>query len=143
MLVRKEKSSDLEEKLTQIAPPGEYMCEGQLIFFRDRLENEKRTLLENAQNTLDAMQSIEPDTDPNDRASIEEKYLLEFRVRDRERKLLKKIEDALIRIDKGTYGWCQVTGEPIGIPRLLARPTAALCIEAQEHHELINRLYDC
>lgn len=141
MLDRKGEFSDLKDKSTQIAPPGEYMCEAQLIFFRDRLENEKRALLENAQNTLDSMQSIEPDTDHNDRASVEEKYLLEFKVRDRERKLLKKIEDSLIRIDKGTYGWCQVTGEPIGIPRLLVRPTAALCIEAQKRHELSNRFY--
>lgn len=88
------------------------------------------------------MQETEPAPDPNDRASTEEKYLLALRVRDRERKLLRKIDDALLRIEQRTYGWCAETGEPIGIPRLLARPTASLCLEAQERRELIERLYD-
>ena len=142
MLVKKTKPPSLKEKAIPVVPPGEYMCAAQLAFFRRKLEDEKRTILESAQNTLDNMQSDESESDPNDRASAEEKYLLEFRVRDRERKLLKKIEEALMRIDNGTYGWCAETGEPIGIPRLLARSTAALCIEAQERRELNNRLYD-
>ena len=142
MLVKKIKPASLKEKAISVVPPGEYMCAAQLVFFRCKLEDEKRTILEKAQNTLDNMQSDESRSDLNDRASTEEKYLLEFKIRDRERKLLKKIEEALIRIDKGTYGWCEETGEPIGIPRLLARPTAALCIEAQERRELNNRLYD-
>ena len=142
MLVRKRKPASLKEKASSVVPPGEYMCAAQLAFFRCKLEAEKRTILESARNTLDSMQNNEPRSDPNDRATTEEEYLLEFRVRDRERKLLKKIDEALIRIDEGTYGWCAETGEPIGIPRLLARPTAALCIEAQERREMNNWLYD-
>lgn len=142
MLVRKSKPVALKEKTNSVVPPGEYMCAAQLAFFRCKLEAEKRTILESAQNTLDSMQNNEPRSDPNDRATTEEEYLLEFRVRDRERKLLKKIDEALIRIDEGTYGWCAETGEPIGIPRLLARPTAALCIEAQERREMSHWLYD-
>ncbi len=117
------------------------MSPAQLAFFRLRLEEERRQLLENAQSTLEQMQTSVLEADPNDRASIEEEFSLEFRVRNRERKLLKKIEDALLRIQHGTYGWCADTGEPIGIRRLLARPTATLCIEAQERHELYERSY--
>ncbi|BCT68074.1 RNA polymerase-binding protein DksA [Nitrosospira sp. NRS527] len=106
-----------------------------------RLEDEWRMLLDNAQSTLEQMQAIVSESDSNDRASTEEKFSLEFRVRDRERKLLKKIKDALLSIKAGTYGWCVETGEPIGIARLLARPTATLCIEAQERHERYERSY--
>ncbi|SOD41666.1 RNA polymerase-binding protein DksA [Nitrosovibrio sp. Nv4] len=129
------------EQAIRMVPRGEYMSPAQLEFFRLRLEDERRKLLENAQSTLEQMQAIVSGPDPNDRASTEEKFSLEFRVRDRERKLLKKIEDALLRIEDGTYGWCTDTGEPIGIARLLARPTATLCIEAQERHELHERSY--
>lgn len=142
MLVKKIKLASLKEKTISVVPSGKYMCKAQLAFFYHRLKDKKRTILESAQETLNSMQSDESRSDPNDRASTEEKYLLELRVRDRERELLKKIEEALVRIEKGTYGWCKETGEPIGIPRLLARPTAALCIKAQERHELSNRLYD-
>jgi DnaK suppressor protein len=90
---------------------------------------------------LEQMQDVAVEPDFNDRASREEKFLLEFRVRDREHNLLRKIEQALQRIEDGTYGWCQETGDPIGIPRLLARPTANLCIEAQERHELLKRTH--
>jgi DnaK suppressor protein len=124
-----------------VVPPGKYMSAAQLEFFRLRLDEERRQLLENTQGTLEQIQTTVSESDPNDRASIEEKFSLEFRVRDRERKLLKKIEDALLRIQNDTYGWCLDTGEPIGIPRLLARPTATLCIEAQERHELHERSY--
>lgn len=120
-------------------PPGEYMCAAQLEFFRLRLEDERRQLLENAQGTLVHMQGIVSESDSNDRASMEEEFTLEFRVRDRERKLLRKIAEALSRIENGTYGWCEETGEPIGIPRLLARPVATMCIEAQERHERHER----
>ena len=80
-------------------------------------------------------------TDPSDRATLEEEYTLELRTRDRERKLLKKIEKSLKMIDDGTYGYCEETGEPIGIPRLLARPTATLSLEAQERRERVQKLY--
>ena len=133
-------SSSVERAIHQV-PSGEYMCAAQLEFFRFRLEDDRRMLLDNAQGTLEQMQAIVSESDSNDRASMEEKFSLEFRVRDRERKLLKKIEDALLSIEDGTYGWCVETGEPIGIARLLARPTASLCIEAQERHERYERSY--
>ena len=79
--------------------------------------------------------------DPADRATIEEEHALELRTRDRERKLLKKIEQALATIDSGDYGYCEETGDPIGIPRLLARPTATLSLEAQQRRELRQKLY--
>jgi len=79
--------------------------------------------------------------DPADRATIEEEHALELRTRDRERKLLKKVQQAINRIDAGEYGWCEETGEPIGLQRLLARPTATLSLEAQQRRELRQKLY--
>jgi DnaK suppressor protein len=137
--MEKEQAPSPAGKTIPQVPPGEYMSVQQLQFFRALLEDERRKLLENVQGTLDNMHAIVSEPDPNDRASTEENFSLEFRVRDRERKLLRKIADALERIDNGTYGWCEETGEPIGIPRLLARPTATLTIEAQERHELQER----
>ena len=102
----------------------------------------KDDLLSNAGETTEHLRedtSIVPD--PADRATIEEEHALELRTRDRERKLLKKIDQALARIDDGSYGYCEETGEPIGIQRLLARPTATLTIEAQERREMKQKLY--
>jgi len=79
--------------------------------------------------------------DPADRATIEEEHALELRTRDRERKLLKKVQQALARIEANDYGWCEETGDPIGIPRLLARPTATLSLEAQQRRELKQKMY--
>jgi DnaK suppressor protein len=79
--------------------------------------------------------------DPADRATIEEEHALELRTRDRERKLMKKIDETLMRIEDGSYGWCEETGDPIGLPRLLARPTATLSIEAQQRRELKQKMY--
>lgn len=140
--MRKEKLEQQNESFPYNVPSGAYMCAEQLEFFRNLLEAEKNALLKNARETLDHIQELVPLPDSNDRASVEEEYLLELRVRSRERKLLKKIEEALLRIEQGTYDWCEETGEPIGIPRLLARPTAALCLEAQERREQLNRFYD-
>lgn len=112
---------DLEqqnESFSHHVPSGAYMCAEQLEFFRALLTAEKNALLKNAQVTLDHMQELVAVPDSNDRASVEEEYQLELRVRSRERKLLKKIDEALLRIEQGTYGWCAETGEPIGIPRL-------------------------
>ena len=138
--MKKKQSNSSVKKAISTVPPGEYMSPAQLEFFRLRLEDERRKLLENVQGTLVHMQGIVSESDSNDRASTEEGFTLEFRVRDRERKLLRKIADALLRIEDGTYGWCEETGEPIGIPRLLARPVATMCIEAQERHELHKRM---
>nr|WP_211218449.1 RNA polymerase-binding protein DksA [Tepidiphilus margaritifer] len=122
-------------------PEEEYMSPRQLKFFKHLLLEEKRKLLEKAAETTQSLQQENEVTpDWTDRATIEEEQALELRVRDRERKLMKKIDEALERIEKGTYGWCEETGEPIGIRRLLARPTATLCLEAQERHERLEKL---
>ena len=122
------------------APADDYMSARQLAFFRALLERERDTLLESAHRTTLHLQEFESTPDPSDRASLEEDHTLELRVRDRERKLLHKIDEALVRIDNGSYGWCEDTGEPIGIPRLLARPTATLSVEAQEIHEARRKM---
>jgi len=122
------------------APEDEYMSDAQLAFFRALLEAERQALLDNARETTQNLQEAEVAADWTDRATVEEEHALELRVRDRERKLLKKIDQAIRRIDDGSYGWCEETGEPIGIPRLLARPTASLCLEAQERHEALERV---
>ncbi len=123
------------------APESEYMSEAQLMSFKQRLLDEEKTLRDAAESTAHHLQENEAAPDPTDRASAEEEHTLELRVRDRERKLLKKIEQALQRIEDGSYGWCEESGEPIGIARLLARPTASLCLEAQERHEQRKRQY--
>lgn len=123
-------------------PDSEYMSEQQLEFFRTQLEALKEDLLSNAGETTEHLRedtSIVPD--PADRATIEEEHALELRTRDRERKLLKKISQALARIESGDYGYCDETGEPIGLGRLLARPTATLSLEAQQRRELKQKLF--
>jgi len=123
-------------------PDGEYMSDKQLEAFRTRLEALKNDLLSNAGETTEHLRedtSIVPD--PADRATIEEEHALELRTRDRERKLLKKISQAIARIDSGDYGYCDETGEPIGLGRLLARPTATLSLEAQQRRELKQKLF--
>lgn len=121
-------------------PAAAYMNAAQLAFFRNRLEALRDEMLSNAANTGAALKENENFADPNDRASMEEEHMLEQRVRDRERKQLKKINSALKRIESGEYGWCEETGDPIGLPRLLARPTAEYSIEAQERHEMMEKL---
>lgn len=123
-------------------PEGEYMKPAQLEFFRHRLSSLRQELLRSAGETTEHLRE---DTllvpDPADRATIEEEHALELRARDRERKLLKKVEQALALIDSGEYGWCEETGEPIGIGRLLARPTATLSLEAQQRRELKQKMF--
>jgi len=123
------------------APDSEYMSEAQLLTFKQRLYDEEKTLRDAAESTSHHLQETDAAPDPTDRASAEEEHTLELRVRDRERKLLKKIAQALKRIEAGTYGWCEETGEPIGIARLLARSTASLTLEAQERHEQRKRQF--
>lgn len=122
-------------------PESDYMNEVQLQFFKAKLLAMREEILKHARETGEHLKENEVFADPNDRATVEEENMLEQRVRDRERKLLKKIEQSLARIESGEYGYCLETGEPIGIPRLLARPTAELSIEAQEKHERMERLY--
>jgi len=122
-------------------PEDDYMNPVQLEFFRIRLTRMRDELLENAASTGANLRENELVADPADRATVEEEHALELRVRDRERKLLKKIDEALTRIAHGEYGWCEETGDPIGIGRLLARPTATLSIDAQERRERTQKLY--
>jgi len=122
-------------------PEKDYMNATQLAFFKARLLAMKEEIVENARETGEHLKENEVFADPNDRATVEEENMLEQRVRDRERKLLKKIDAALARIESGEYGYCLETGEPIGVARLIARPTAELSIEAQEKHERMEKLY--
>jgi DnaK suppressor protein len=123
------------------APERDYMNEAQLAFFKQRLLDIRAQLLNNADDTGQHLRENETTTDPSDRATLEEEYTLELRTRDRERKLLKKVEKSLKQIEDGEYGFCEETGEPIGIPRLLARPTATLSLEAQERRERMQKMY--
>ena len=123
-------------------PDAEYMNEVQLAAFRLKLATLKRDILTSAGETTEHLRedtSVVPD--PADRATIEEEHALELRTRDRERKLLKKIEQSIARIDAGDYGYCDETGEPIGVGRLLARPTATLSLEAQQRRELKQKMF--
>ena len=134
-----EKLSDAE---VLAMPDGEYMNDTQMAFFRLKLVQLKMDILANAGETTEHLREdtvIVPD--PADRATIEEEHALELRTRDRERKLLKKIEQSISRIDAGDYGYCDETGEPIGVGRLLARPTATLSLEAQQRRELKQKMF--
>ena len=123
-------------------PDEEYMNDVQMAYFRAKLVKLKQDMHNNAGETAE---NLREDTavvpDPADRATIEEEHALELRTRDRERKLLKKIEQSIARIDAGDYGYCDETGEPIGVPRLLARPTATLSLEAQQRRELKQKMF--
>jgi DnaK suppressor protein len=113
-----------------------YMSEPQQDYFRRLLNAWKKAILESAADTLQQLQDgpiREPDL--NDRASSETDWGIELRTRDRQRKLIAKIDSALRRIEEGEYGFCEVTGEPIGLGRLIARPIATMTVEAQEAHE--------
>ncbi|MBN9460624.1 MAG: RNA polymerase-binding protein DksA [Burkholderiales bacterium] len=140
MAATKEKRIPTEAELLKM-PDSDYMNEAQLAFFRQRLQQIEKDLLANADETTENLRETVLVPDPADRATIEEEHALELRTRDRERKLLKKVQQSLARIESGEYGYCEETGEPIGIPRLLARPTATLSLEAQERRELRQKLY--
>jgi DnaK suppressor protein len=129
-----------EEEILKMSP-DEYMNEAQLAFFKARLQDLEKDLIKNADETTEHLRETVIVPDPADRATIEEEHALELRTRDRERKLIKKIQQSLVKIEEGEYGWCEETGEPIGIPRLLARPTASLCLEAQQRRELKQKMY--
>ncbi|MFT5535035.1 MAG: DnaK suppressor protein [Burkholderiaceae bacterium] len=129
-----------EEQLLKMSEK-DYMNEAQLTFFKSRLQQLEKDLLKNAGETTEHLRETVLVPDPADRATIEEEHALELRTRDRERKLLKKVQQSIAIIENGEYGWCEETGEPIGIPRLLARPTATLSLEAQQRRELKQKLY--
>lgn len=119
----------------------DYMNDKQLEFFRNRLTEMEAELRHNAGQTTENLRESTVVPDPADRATIEEEHALELRTRDRERKLLKKVQEAIKRIDEGEYGYCEETGEPIGVRRLLARPTATLSLEAQERREIKQKMF--
>lgn len=134
--------AELTDAELMAMPDSEYMNEVQMAAFRLKLANLKRDILSNAGETTEHLRedtSVVPD--PADRATIEEEHALELRTRDRERKLLKKIEQSITRIDAGDYGYCDETGEAIGVGRLLARPTATLSLEAQQRRELKQKMF--
>jgi DnaK suppressor protein len=118
------------------SPDEDFMNPRQLAYFRGKLREWKDSILRESQETLTQLQNDslrEPDL--TDRASSETDWSVELRTRDRQRKLIAKIDAALRRIEEGEYGYCEVTGEPISLARLEARPTATMTVEAQERHE--------
>ena len=118
----------------------EYMSSGQLAYFRKRLEALKLELSQDIDRTVHAMQDEQTVfADPNDRASQESDMALELRSRDRERKLIKKIDETIGKIDSGNYGYCETCGAEIGLKRLEARPTASLCIDCKTLDEIRER----
>ena len=120
----------------------EFMNPMQLLYFRQKLEAWKAELLDDASDTITGLsQENLHQPDQMDRAQIESNAALDLRTRDRERKLLQKIESALRRIDDGSYGYCVETDEPISLRRLEARPIASLCLHAQERHERMERVH--
>ena len=134
--------AELSDAEVLAMPDAEYMNAKQIEFFRAKLEGLKAEVLSNAGETTEHLRedtTIVPD--PADRATIEEEHALELRTRDRERKLLKKIVQSIIRLDSGDYGYCDETGEPIGLGRLIARPTATLSLEAQQRRELKQKMF--
>ena len=134
------KGGQTEAQLLKM-PAKDYMNEAQLAFFKEKLLEMQAEILSNADETTEHLRETVLVPDPADRATIEEEHALELRTRDRERKLLKKIEQSIQLIDSGEYGYCDETGEPIGIGRLLARPTANLSLEAQQRREMKQKMF--
>jgi DnaK suppressor protein len=134
------KTIETEEDLLA-QPDDAYMSPAQLDFFKRRLVALEQELRANAGETTEHLRETTLVPDPADRATIEEEHALELRTRDRERKLIKKVQQSIARIDAGDYGYCEETGEPIGLQRLLARPTATLSVEAQQRRELRQRQF--
>ncbi|HEV7278499.1 MAG TPA: RNA polymerase-binding protein DksA [Devosiaceae bacterium] len=129
----------LEYRPTEDEP---FMNPRQRDYFRQKLEQWKEDILRESRETLENLQEESQNhADMADRASSESDRALELRTRDRQRKLIAKIDAALKRIDDGTYGYCEETGDPIGIARLDARPIATLSLEAQESHERREKVY--
>ena len=128
------------EEILQMSE-DDYMNDRQLEFFRHRLCEMEAELRANADQTTVNLRETTVAPDPADRATIEEEHALELRTRDRERKFLKKVQAAIKRIDDGDYGYCEETGDPIGVARLMARPTATLSLEAQQRRELKQKMY--
>jgi DnaK suppressor protein len=132
----------LAEEAYRPSEDEEFMNERQLEYFKQKLLSWKEDILRESRETLSHLQTeTENHPDLADRASSETDRALELRTRDRQRKLISKIDEALRRIEDGSYGWCEETGEPIGLARLEARPIATLSLEAQERHERRERVH--
>jgi len=132
---------DIDDKYVP-SKKEKFMNEKQRAFFTQKLLDWKRDLLRETQGTVEALQNETRNVpDLADRASEEADRALELRTRDRQRKLIAKIDSALRRIETGEYGYCDVTGDPISLKRLIARPTATMSLEAQEKHERRERVY--
>jgi len=131
----------LTEKSILRQPKKNYMNDEQLDFFKSLLLGQKEEIINGLKETSEHLQNQEREADENDRASLEEERWLELRIRERESKLLSKIDQALRRIEDGSYGFCEDTGDEIGLERLLIRPTAVLSIEAKQRRESIERSY--
>jgi DnaK suppressor protein len=132
----------IEEASYRPSEDEEFMNDRQLEYFKKKLLNWKEDILRESRETVSHLQTeTENHPDIADRASSETDRALELRTRDRQRKLISKIEDALRRIEDGSYGYCEETGEPIGIARLDARPIATMSLEAQERHERRERVH--
>jgi DnaK suppressor protein len=132
----------IEETGYRPSEDEEFMNDRQLEYFKKKLLRWKEDILRESRETVSHLQSeTENHPDVADRASSETDRALELRTRDRQRKLISKIEEALGRIEDGSYGYCEETGEPIGLARLDARPIATLSLEAQERHERRERVH--
>lgn len=129
-----------EEKLRKM-PESQYMNDVQLEFFRHRLLSMREEVVAREVDVKERLHQREVFADPADRATAEEEHWLDLRLRERESLLLKKIDESLRRIQEKEYGFCEVTGEPIGIPRLLARPTATVCVDVKGQNEHIEAQY--
>ena len=138
------KSATVQVETAEYRPTEDepFMNERQLEFFKQKLLNWKEDILRESRETLSHLQTdTENHPDIADRASSETDRALELRTRDRQRKLISKIDEALRRIEDGSYGYCEETGEPIGLKRLDARPIATLSLEAQERHERREKVF--
>ncbi len=127
-----------EQELVSL-PDEAYMDAEQQAFFRELLLSQRTELQERISTEFQVMREFEPSSDPSDLGTVEEQRQWQLRLLEREKKLLDKIDEALERISRGEYGWCKETGEPIGLRRLLLRPTATLSIEAKERQERQER----
>ena len=139
--MKKQTKLTLKDLQNWTGPEEDYMNEAQLEFFREMLLALQDEIISKATQATGNLREQEATPDPLDRATVEEEHALELRTRDRERKLLTKVQASLRQIDEGSYGYCLDTGEPIGIKRLLARPTATLSVEAQERREQLKKQF--
>lgn len=133
------KTKVLTEAQIRRAPKKDYMNDDQQAFFRQRLLDLKAQTIAHIREARESLADRERETDELDRALSEEENRLKLRIADRESKLLPKIDESIRRIDDGSYGWCEETGEPIGIERLLLRPTATLCAEEKARQERLEK----